>query len=264
MIGRVRSLYRGFAFARSARIADVVMANAFVTRDDICHFIGLGEDKVKVVWEAVDECFIPSDAEAQAQIRARFGLRRPYVLFSSTLWRYKNAHSLIRAFSKLHNEGKIDADLVFAGRKHNQVYQGELEALIAEGRVAERVKFLGFVPNREMPPLYTAAAAFVYPSLLETFGKPVLEAMGCQVPVIASNLSCIPEITGDGALLVNPLDVDELANAIHCVLTDERLRLDLIERGKRRSKCFSWRVCAQETLALFATAYEGWQSRKGR
>jgi glycosyltransferase involved in cell wall biosynthesis len=258
MIGRIRSLYRRFAFKASARIADAVLANSSVTQSDICELLGINEDKVIVVWEAVDECFVPAEGKAQERVCAHFGLKRPFFLFSSTLWPYKNAHTLIRAFGSLCRKTGFDGELVFAGRSDNASYQKELDELVLAENVAGKVRFLGFVPNREMPPLYSAAAVFVYPSLSETFGKPLVEAMRCGVPVIASNTSCIPEIAGDGALLVDTSDAEELASAMGRVLADESLRAELVQRGKQRSAWFSWRTSALQTLDLFNNTLAHW------
>jgi glycosyltransferase involved in cell wall biosynthesis len=257
-LGRMRSLYRRYAFGASAKKTDTIMANSISTRDDICHFLGVPERKVKVVWEAADESFVRADVETQNNTRRRVGLEKPYLLFASTLWPYKNAHTLIRAYSLLCKRPGIDADLVFAGRIDDPAYRRELEALVEEEKLGTRVRFLGFVPNREMPSLYSAAEVFVYPSLSETFGKPLVEAMRCEVPVIASNTSCIPEIAGNGALLVDPNNVEELAAAIYRVLTEPGLRSELVELGRKRSEVFSWRTSARQTLDLFEETYAGW------
>lgn len=259
-IGRIRSLYRRYAFEASAKRADTIMANSASTRDDICHFLRVPEEKVKVVWEAADESFNRADVETQNSVRQRVGLERPYLLFASTLWPYKNAHTLIRAYSRLCQRPEINADLVFAGRIDDSAYKRDLEALVEKEKLGTRVHFLGFVPNREMPPLYSAAEAFVYPSLSETFGKPLVEAMRCQVPVIASNTSCIPEIAGDGALLVDPNNVEELATAMYRVLTEPDLRSELVERGRKRSEVFSWRASARQTLDLFEETFARWHA----
>ncbi len=258
-IGRTRSVYRTVAFGAAARAADCILANSSVTSDDICRFLKVDARKVKTVWEAVDECFVPASLDATRQVRERFNLRRSFVLFCSTLWPYKNAHVLIRAYSLAVRRYDIDSDLIFVGREDKASYKAQLDALIQEEGVQGRVRFLGLVPNRDMPPLYSAASMLVFPSLSETFGKPLVEAMRCDLPVIASNVSCIPEILGGAGLLVDPNDVEGIADAIYSVLTDSALRASLIERGRRRGSCFSWEKSAQETLEVIENTYAGWR-----
>jgi glycosyltransferase involved in cell wall biosynthesis len=259
MIGYLRSSYRTAAFSLSAKVADSIVANSSSTRDDICHFLRVDNKKVKMVWEAVDACFAPTPAEQINIVRQRYELHREYILFSSSLWVYKNAETLIRAFAKIVNEKGLDFDLLLAGRSYDAAYDAKLRQIAQQAGVADRVRFQGFIPNRDMPPLYSGARVFVYPSLSETFGKPLVEAMRCGVPIVASNTSCIPEILGGAGLLVGPLDADEMANAIYQAAVDESLRGELIARGYERGNCFSWQVAAQQTLAEIEDTYIHWK-----
>jgi glycosyltransferase involved in cell wall biosynthesis len=264
MIGYLRSAYRGVAFARSAKVADCIMANSNSTRDDICHFLGVDDKKVKVVWEAVDDSFVPTTPEQMDSMRQRYGLKREYILFSSTLWPYKNAETLIRAFAKVVIDKHLDYELLLVGRVDDASYEARLKQLAQQMGVADRVRFMGFFPNREMPPLYSAARVFVYPSLSETFGKPLVEAMRCGVPIVASNISCIPEVLGGAGLLVAPLDVDQMATAIYRTAVEEPLRTELIARGSQRGECFSWQAAAQQILAVIEETFVNWKaSRNG-
>jgi len=115
----------------------------------------------------------------------------------------------------------------------------------------KEVTFLGFVDDSDLPKLYTAADLFVFPSLHEGFGLPILEAMACGAPVITSNVFCMPEVAGGAAVLVNPYDVNEIARAMYNVLTNDELRKEMIKRGMRRAKQFSWRKCAEEHLKAY-------------
>jgi len=141
---------------------------------------------------------------------------------------------------------------VIAGRDYNS-YQSQLEALANRLNVAARVRFLGFVSPEDLPSLYSRARVFVYPSLMETFGKPLVEAMGCGVPVVASNTSSIPEVLGNAGILVDPKDVDEMCRAIQDASTNASLRADLVARGLERARHFSWQVSAEETLRVIET-----------
>jgi glycosyltransferase involved in cell wall biosynthesis len=264
MIGYLRSSYRTAAFALSAKVADTIIANSTSTRDDICHFLHVNEKKVKMIWEAVDPCFGATSADQINLIRQRYGLNREYILFSSTLWQYKNPETLIRAFAKVITENQLNYDLIFAGRSDDAPYEATLKQLAGKTGVGDRVRFLGFLPNRDMPPLYCGARAFVYPSLSETFGKPLVEAMLCGVPVVASNTSCIPEILGGAGLLVDPLDVDQMASAIYRAAVDEPLREELIARGFERGNCFSWPIAAQQILAVIEETFIQWKETQAR
>lgn len=260
MIGYLKSSYRTVAFSRSARVADCIMANSRSTRDDICNFLGVNDKKVKIVWEAVDDCFKPTSTEQINLLRRHYGLDREYILFSSTLWPYKNPETLIRAFAKVVIEKGLDYDLVLAGRTDSTSYEAQLKQLAAQTGVGDRIRFLGFVLNRDMPPLYSGARLFVYPSLSETFGKPLVEAMRCGVPIVASDASCIPEVLGGAGLLVSPLDVDQMARAIHCASIDASLRGELTSLGFERSKGFTWQAAANKTLAAIEETFLQWKA----
>jgi glycosyltransferase involved in cell wall biosynthesis len=260
MIGWTRSQYRKYAFAASARRADHIVANSSVTKADICRFMKIPGEKVSVVWEAVDEVFQPSSQAEKDRFLSNSRLRAGYILFVSSLWPYKNPEALIRAFSLLARQSLADADLVIVGRDENS-YQRKLEQLAENLGVRERTRFLGAIPNREMPAVYSAARVFVYPSRAETFGKPLVEAMRCGVPTVASDATSIPEVLGDAGLLVNPDNVEQLAAAIYRAATDEALRRELIDRGLRRGEHFTWTAAAQQTLQIMEEAFARWTRR---
>jgi glycosyltransferase involved in cell wall biosynthesis len=247
MLGPTRTMYRRIAFARSAKCADRIIANTAATKDDICKWMGVPEDKISIVPEASYD-FYESTAESECvQVCSRYGITGDYVLFVSNLYAYKNVETLIRAFAKLNQCSSTDYKLVVAGRDYNS-YQAHLAQLAANLNVSSRVHFLGFVPPVDLPYFYSAARVFVYPSLMETFGKPLVEAMSCGVPIVASNTSSIPEVLGNAGILVNPLDEDEMCQAIYKAATDKSLRSDLIARGLQRARLYSWQTSAKETL----------------
>ena len=262
MIGYMRAAYRRRAFAASARAADCIVANSHSTCEDICKFLNVDTRKVKVVWEAVDNSFAPVPFERLSSVRKRYGLNKDYILFSSTLWPYKNAETLIRSFAKTVIGHGLDYELLLVGRVDDPSYEERLKRTAQQAMVADRVRFMGFFPNREMAPLYSAARVFVYPSLSETFGKPLVEAMRCGVPIVASNTGSIPEVLGDAGLMVDPLDVDEMANAVYRCSVEEPLRAELIARGYRRSEHFTWRVAAQQTLAVIEETFVRWKASR--
>ena len=259
LIGRTRALYRRFAISASAKRADRILANSEVTKVDICRFLGVAQEKVSVVWEAADEVFHPASLEQKQRLRAEYGLRRDYVLFVSNLWLYKNPDTLLQAFARLAKGGGFDLDLVLVGRDEES-YQAHLEELAGSLGIADRTRFLGEVPNHEMPAVYSGARVFVYPSLAETFGKPLVEAMRCRVPIVASNTSSIPEVLGNAGLLVAPRNIDQLSEAIRQAAFNEPLREELIARGVRRAACFSWRMAALNTMLTIERAFDEWKA----
>ena len=232
---------------RSARViavsADIARRLAAVAR--------VGPSRVRVVYEGFDPRFCRvTGGDAIDAALAPYGVARPFLLFVSSLNAFKNPDKAIRAFAALDRPA---LRLVIVGRDNT----GTLErwrALAAELGVAERTTFLGFVDNAKLPAFYSAAELLLYPSAVETFGLPPLEAMGCGLPVIASNRTSVPEIVGDAGLCVDPDDIGALAGAIRRVLDDGALRADLVARGHRRLAAFSWERAADETLEVLAAA----------
>ena len=255
LIGRTRSLYRKLAFATSAQRADRIIANTLATKGELCRLMGVPEGKISVVAEASYDFYRPTPPDQTREASARYGLSGDYILFASTLYPYKNPETLIRSFAKLAAEKAIDYQLVIAGRDNNS-NQAKLEELVRRLAISARVRFLGFVPPEDLPFLYSGARVFVYPSLVETFGKPLVEAMSCGVPIVASNTSCIPEVLAGAGILVNPLDADQMSSAIHEASTNEALRANLIDRGLRRAQSFSWEASAKQTLGVIEDAFD--------
>jgi glycosyltransferase involved in cell wall biosynthesis len=211
----------------------------------------LGPHRIRVVYEGFDPRFARWEDEAKVEeVLARHGVARPFLLFVSSLNVFKNPDKAIRAFARL---GRDDLRLVLVGRDNTGI-QARWEELARREGVADRTTFVGFVPNAELPAFYSAAECLLYPSAVETFGLPPLEAMGCDLPVVASNRTSVPEICGDAALTVDPDDVDALAGAIARVLDDEALRRDLTSRGRRRLERFRWSRAARETLEVLREA----------
>ena len=234
----------------SAEAADRIIAISQATKDDIVTHLGIDPARVAVVPLAVDASFRPwPRAEIDAAL-APFGLTHgSYLLFLGTLEPRKNIGRLLDAVDTL---GREVGPLVLAGADGwgNDALRARLADLGALGRV----RSLGYVPEPLRPPLLAGARTFVFPSLYEGFGLPPLEAMACGTPVVTSRVSALPEVVGDAALLVDPLDVDELAGAIRRLWDDEALRADLRARGLARARQFTWDVTARLTLDVYAAA----------
>ena len=169
---------------------------------------------------------------------------RPYVLYVGTIEPRKNLGALLDAWGSLAPELREEYKLMIAGPAG-----WKSEEILA--RIQSEAHYLGYVPEAAMPSLFASATAFIYPSLYEGFGFPVAQAMAAGVPVITSNVSALPEVTGDAAVLVDPLSVSEIATALTRVLESNSLRTDLAARGRRRAERYRWEACAQKSLDFF-------------
>jgi glycosyltransferase involved in cell wall biosynthesis len=179
------------------------------------------------------------------EISKKFGISKPYILFVGTLQPRKNIVKLIEAFSLLKNK---DTELVIVGKKgwlFEEIFQSP-----EKYGVADRIKFLDFVGDEDLPGLYKNALCFVLPSLYEGFGLPVLEAMKFGCPTVISDVSSLPEVGGDAALYFDPQSVDDIAKKLETVISDEKLREEMIRKGYNQVKKFSWEKTAKETLEV--------------
>jgi glycosyltransferase involved in cell wall biosynthesis len=227
---------------RSVRRADLILADSQATRQDLIAIYHTPPEKVSVLYSGVDDRFYPiEDSTHLSKVRARYGIGGPYIFSVGTVQPRKNYGRLVEAFHRLNQR---DLKLVIAGGKGwlDDPLMRQVEAL----GLSERVRFLGFVPDDDLPALYSGAWVFAFPSLYEGFGLPPLEAMACGVPVVASNTSSMPEVVADAGLLVDPLDVDALTDALRRALDDQALRIRLINRGQLRVQAFSWDKAARQ------------------
>jgi glycosyltransferase involved in cell wall biosynthesis len=195
-----------------------------------------------------------ADPHRLAAVRNRYGLQGPYLLYVGTLHPRKNLVRLVQAFARLPallsaaGRPTPGLQLVLAGRK-GWLYD-DIFAQVRRLDLEDRVILTGYVPDEDLPALLSAARAFVFPSLYEGFGLPVVEAMACGTPVVCANTSSLPEVAGDAALLVDPLDEGAIAAALARLLSDDDLHRELVDRGFRQAARFSWQRCAREALAV--------------
>jgi glycosyltransferase involved in cell wall biosynthesis len=238
----------------SVRRAARVIVGADSTRRDVIELCGAQPDRVVTVPYGVTDAFTPGRAEGAADFRRRKGLPDRFILFLGTLEPRKNVGRLIEAYAVLRErEGPSRAPkLVLAGGK-GWFYEN-LFAQVSGLGLGEDVLFTGYVPGEELVWWYRSAFMFVYPSLFEGFGLPVLEALACGVPTITSNVSSLPEVAGDAALLVDPHDTEGLVRAMKRLLDDSDLRAELARAGVRQAKQFPWSRTAAETAAVYRDA----------
>ena len=244
-------LYLDISTRWSARVARIVLADSQATANDLRRFYGIPTEKVRVIYPGRDESLSPvQDVGALAAIRAKYGLGERYILHIGTLQPRKNLVRLVEAFGKVVKKlpDTKRGQLVLAGKK-GWLY-AELFRRVKDLGLEDRVVFPGYVPDADLPALLSGAACLVFPSLYEGFGFPVLEAQACGVPVVCSDASSLPEVAGDGALLISPYDTMAWADALLQVLTDEGLRAQLRLRGFANLTRFSWRACAAEVMRV--------------
>ena len=227
--------------------ADRVISISNVMTEVIRRFLKYPIEQVRTIYHGVSEKFrVITDPERLEQAKDEYELAEDFILFVGLLYPQKNFATLVRALHQIRKE--IPHRLVVVGRPRWK-YQADLD-LIRELGMGDRVDFLHFVPNDDLPLIYSLAGCFVYPSLYEAFGMAQLEAMACGCPVIAARAGAIPEICGDAALLFDPGSPEELGEAILRVVGDPMLRNDLVGKGLTRAKEFTWERCARQTLEV--------------
>lgn len=240
---------------RSAREAAQVIALSEYARNDIIDTYRVSPEKVSVIPLAAPAHFRPVNDEQELQrVRQTYGIEGDYILSVGAIQPRKNLSRLVTAYSRLRRanpEGKLPR-LVLVG-KCAWLYDETLRT-IKELEVSNSVVLTGYVPEADLPALYSGALCFVYPSYFEGFGLPPLEAMKCGAPVIVGNKTSLPEVVGDAGLLVDPFEVDDIAAAIEKVISDSNLRAQLRVKGLERAKLFDWRETARQTLAVYEKA----------
>lgn len=239
---------------RFLRRADAVIAVSESSKRDAMTLYHLPPEKITVIYEGVNPALHPiADSQHLAAVRARYAKNQPFILCVSTIEPRKNISALVDALKILRARG-LAQRLLIAGRT-GWLYQATFDH-VRETGMASQVDFLDYVPDDDLPALLSACDAFVFPSLYEGFGLPPLEAMACGAPVVCSNTSSLPEVAGAAALLINPRDVREIANAIERVVTDRALRDELRAKGIAQAQKFSWERAARETLAVYQRVME--------
>lgn len=224
------------AFAdRVLRRARGLIAVSEHTRQDAIRILDLNPDRIRTIYSGVPEAYF----DATPAVRSK-----PYVLYAGTIEPRKNVDLLLNAFATLDSGHEL---LIAGPEGWNSAHT--MERL--RGNAVPNVRYLGYVPEADMPGLFAGATAFVYPSLYEGFGFPVAQAMAARVPVVTSNASCLPEVAGGGALTVDPRSEAELAAALSRVIGDASLRRSLAAAGRERAELYRWETCARQSIAWF-------------
>jgi glycosyltransferase involved in cell wall biosynthesis len=241
--------YRRIGYPRTAAVADAIIINSESLRAEVERHLDVDPAKLRLIPEAVDhEVFRPGDPDAaRERMRAQYGIDRPFVLFVSSLWPYKNCEGLLRAFAQARRE-LPGHRLVVVGAARDQTYVGQLRSLADQLGIEADVTWVDGVPLEATVDFYRAADVFVYPSHNETFGLPILEAMACGCPVVTSDRSAMPETAGGAAVLADPDDPASIAAAI--VTAGER-RAELVPAGVERAGEFTWAATGKATLDVY-------------
>ncbi len=241
-------LYRRMQYPRTVRLADAIIINSLSLRSEIEQYLTVDPAKLRLIYEAVDhDIFKPGDAEAARVAVKAHGVTRPFVLFVSSLWKYKNCDGLLRAWA-IARPQLGDRQLAIVGHGRDKEYVAQLHALAAELGIAQDVVFVGGVPLEETVNFYRAADVFVYPSFNETFGLPILESMASGCPVVTSDVTSMPEIAGGAAVLADPAEPAAIAQAILTAAgSGDRLRA----AGLQRAASFNWGATAASTLEVY-------------
>jgi len=239
----------------SSQRADIIITISSWAKKDIVRILKVPKDKVKVIYCGINKkLFKPiPDLSLQRLVKRKYGIRKNFILTVGPLGARKNHDRLIDAYSILPKYIREDYQLIVTGEK-----KGTYNNLLGKASktcLVDDIIFTGFIPEKEMPVVINAASLFVFPSLYEGFGIPLLEAMACGAPILASNVSSIPEVVGGAALLFDPYDINEMASVIDRAITNKNLRQKLVQRGFERIKKYSWENTAKEILGVFRELY---------
>jgi glycosyltransferase involved in cell wall biosynthesis len=241
---------------KSAQTAAHIITGSSYSRDDIVKTYKIRPERVTVTPLAPSSSFEPvHDAVRLEHVLGKYGIAGNYILTVGSIQPRKNLPRLINAYAKLCRERRIEnlPRLVVAG-KRAWLYRETLNAA-SNSAVKEQIIFTGYVPDEDLSAMYSAAKCFIYPSFFEGFGLPPLEAMCCGTPTITGDRTSLPEVVGDGALLVDPFDERSILEGIVKVLCDDSLRAHLREKGINRAKSYDWKITARKTLAVYEKVY---------
>ena len=247
---RFAYLYARTSIRLAARRATRVMTVSESSKRDILRFVDTEPDKIDVIYNAYDERFAVEPAEDDiVRVRERYQLHDEFVLYAGNVKPHKNLERLIEAFHLVRKRGLDHLKLVMIGDEISKYTA--LRRAVHHHQLHKYVRFLGYLPEETLAVMYRLAGVFVFPSLYEGFGLPPLEAMASGTPVVTSNVSSLPEVAGDAAVLVDPYDPQAIADGIYQVLTDEQLRRDLRRKGVARAGMFSWEQSVRRIRAIY-------------
>lgn len=244
------NLYRRFVVPKIVKKAKVILTVSQFEKENIIKRLNLPEEKVQVLYNGVSSQFNCNYPGIQIdEFRKKYNLPLRYIMFLGNTAPKKNTVNVIKAFVDCCINGSVDIPLVLLDYKKELVIN--LLSQLKHPDLITQFIFPGYVPHYEMPLMYNAATLFLYPSLRESFGLPILEAMACGVPVITSTTSSMPEIAGDAAILVDPLNYKEISLAIKHIVSDETVQNDFKKKGLVRANFFTWKESAKKLVNIY-------------
>jgi len=246
-------LHYGRRIKSYAQGADAIITISQNSKKDIINYLDISPERIFVIPAGKDQKFKPqNDPETISKIREKYRLKRAFILHVGTLEPRKNLVGLIQAYHR--SKARKEYQLVIAGGK-GWMYK-EIFKTVEKLGLTKEVIFTGYVPEDDLPALYSASSLFVFPSLYEGFGLPPLEAMACGTPVVTSKVSSLPEVTGDAALLVDPFNIEEIKDSIDLVLSDQKLASSLKKKGLERAGLLTWEKTAEKTIEVYRKVLE--------
>jgi len=244
----IDTVYMKIMIKNSCKRADKIISISNNTKEDLVKILGVNSEKITTVYLSSDDIYKRiTDIGRLNKIKKKYGLKNEFILNTGAIIPRKNIYRLISAFKKIQNT--IDYDLVLTGK--NSYKQDKTEKLI---KTNKRVIRLGYVDEEDLPCLYNLASVYVYPSLYEGFGIPILEAQSCGCPVVTSNKSCLPEISGNGAVFINPYNTEDIVKSILRIINNSDLRKKLISEGYKNKKKFNWNKSAKKVIEIIKSA----------
>jgi len=250
---RTELLKRQRLYRASAERATQIIVSAAFTKQCLIDRYGIAEDKIEVIYTGYGPEYRPvENKELLAAIRDKYGLDRPFLLYPAATWPHKNHKRLLDAVKLMRERYAFDGTLVLTGIAMQS--HSEIQAEISRLGLAVSVKILGYLPATELPGLYNCARLMVFPSLFEGFGIPLVEAMACGCPVVCSNTTSLPEVSGDAGVTFDPLDVEAMATVVWNAWSDEQALAGMRERGLERVRLFDWNDTAIKTMAVYKKA----------
>jgi glycosyltransferase involved in cell wall biosynthesis len=259
---RAALVYARVMIRRALRRADRIITVSYNSKRDLVDYFGIVPARVDVIYNGVSPRFCADVSEEdRVRVTAKYGLRRPYLLFLGGEKPHKNVQNVVRAFGEARRTSPdLPHVLALAGPMPKN--SARIDALIAALDLGPAIARPGLIDEADLPGLLSGADVLLYPTLYEGFGLPVVEAMACGTPVLTSSTSALQEIAGGYSYLVDPLDVDAIARGIVALATDPKVRADFVELGRKRALDFSWDKAAERTLEVYAEALVGAGNRK--
>jgi glycosyltransferase involved in cell wall biosynthesis len=252
--------YARLSMSLASRRATRVLTVSESSKRDIIRFFGTEPEKIDVIYNAYDERFgVEPREEDVLRVRERYQLHDEFVLYAGNVKPHKNLERLIEALHVVRNRGLDRLKLVLIGDEISKY--AALRRAVHRHQLHKYVRFLGYLPEETLAVMYRLAGVFVFPSLYEGFGLPPLEAMASGTPVVTSNVSSLPEVAGDAAILVDPYDPNAIADGIYTVLTDERLRHEMRAKGLARARQFSWETSVRRVREIYQEVHDAGRAR---